>query len=91
MEKITNHQVVCHKGCYSKDVIDNISSIIKEHNNAVLKHRILNSYHEGYAVIKEEVDELWEEIKKKEHDTDNIRKEAIQVGAMVLRFLNELK
>ena len=49
-----------------------------------------NSYHEAYAVILEEVDELWDEIKKKEVDKDKMRKEAIQVGAMISRLLVEL-
>lgn len=49
-----------------------------------------NSFHEAYAVILEEVDELWEEIKKKEVDKDKIKKEAVQVGAMISRLLVEL-
>ena len=44
------------------------------------------STHEGWAVIREEVDELWEAIKAKA-DTDTLRREAIQVGASALRFL----
>lgn len=48
--------------------------------------------HEGYAVIKEEVDELWDEVKKKrEHRSiSNLRHEAIQVAAMALRFVIDL-
>lgn len=46
-----------------------------------------NSAHEGYGVLKEEVDELWDEIKKKKPDTENLRKEAIQVAAMAVRFV----
>lgn len=49
-----------------------------------------NSFHEAYAVILEEVDELWDEIKKKELDKEKVRKEAIQVGAMISRLLVEL-
>jgi hypothetical protein len=48
----------------------------------------LNSRHEGYAVLKEEVDELWDEIK-----TDKpirAHSEAIQVAAMAVRFLCDL-
>lgn len=47
------------------------------------------SSHEGWAVIREEMDELWEEVrcKAEERDPDRLRKEAIQVGAMALRFL----
>ena len=52
----------------------------------------LHSNHEAYAVIKEEVDELWDEIKKSKEVTGNaeIRQELIQVGAMVIRYLNDL-
>jgi NTP pyrophosphatase (non-canonical NTP hydrolase) len=52
----------------------------------------LHSNHEAYAVIKEEIDELWDEIKKSKDIKGNqkIRKELIQVGAMVLRYLNNL-
>ena len=48
-----------------------------------------NSSHEGYAVILEEVDELWEEVKNnKRPDTlDRQRKEALQVAAMGMRYL----
>lgn len=48
--------------------------------------------HEAYAVIKEEFDELWDEIKKnqKNYDYDAQRKEATQLAAMVTRLLVEL-
>lgn len=49
-----------------------------------------NSLHEAYSVILEEVDELWEEIKKKDVDKFRVREEAIQVGAMIGRLLVEL-
>lgn len=45
--------------------------------------------HEGYAVLKEEVDELWDEIKK-DGAKDRIREEAVQVAAMAIRIINEL-
>lgn len=44
--------------------------------------------HEGYAVIKEEVDELWDAVKA--NDTEAARMEAIQVAAMALRFAIDL-
>lgn len=49
-----------------------------------------NSFHEGYAVIKEEFDELWDEIKMKHHDVDGIRFEAVHLAATTLRLLIEL-
>ena len=48
--------------------------------------------HEGYAVILEEMDELWSEVKKnqKVYDLQEQRKEAIQIAAMAIRFATEL-
>lgn len=43
------------------------------------------SAHEGYAVLLEEVDELWHEVKH--GTTERQREEAVQVAAMALRFL----
>jgi hypothetical protein len=48
------------------------------------------SVHEGYAVILEEMDELWIECKRKVINRDDLRKEAIQCAAMCLRFIAEL-
>lgn len=49
-----------------------------------------HSPHEGYGVILEEMDELWDEIKLKEPRADKLRQEAIQLAAMALRFAAEL-
>ena len=50
------------------------------------------SAHEGYAVILEELDELWDIVKQKQSERDyaDMRKEVIQLGAMVLAFLTEI-
>lgn len=50
-----------------------------------------NSAHEGYAVLKEELDELWEHVKtnQRRRDLGAMRKEAIQVAAMAMRFALE--
>jgi hypothetical protein len=52
-------------------------------------HAPFNSAHEGYAVLLEEVDELWAEVKKRrsERDDERMGLEAIQVAAMAVRFL----
>lgn len=47
-----------------------------------------NTAHEGYAVLLEEVDELWEHVKVKQgkRDGEAMQKEAIQIAAMAIRF-----
>jgi NTP pyrophosphatase (non-canonical NTP hydrolase) len=69
-----------------------LKEIEKEFLEAEQKFGPFSSHHEGYAVLLEEVDELWEEVKKKKsvRDTDNMRKECIQVAAMALRFYYDL-
>lgn len=49
----------------------------------------MNSAHEGYGVLLEELDELWDEVKAKQskRDVAAMRKEAIQVAAMAMRFI----
>ena len=52
-----------------------------------------HSTHEGYGVLKEEVDELWDEIKiSKTFDRANLLMvdEAIQVAAMAIKFVENL-
>jgi NTP pyrophosphatase (non-canonical NTP hydrolase) len=51
-----------------------------------------HNQHEGIAVAWEEVDELWEEVKKNQrnYDLEAQRKEAIQCAAMFIRFAAEL-
>lgn len=49
------------------------------------------SAHEGYAVLKEEVDELWDEVKANKGYTSHAMVEAIQVAAMGLRYVLDLE
>lgn len=58
--------------------------------NATQKFGKFNSAHEGYAVILEELDELWEEIKFKGSTPQRTRAEAIQVAAMAVRFVKDI-
>ncbi|GAG04818.1 unnamed protein product, partial [marine sediment metagenome] len=66
-----------------------IKKIIDEYGSAAEKFQGFHSRHEGYAVIKEELDELWDNIKA-DATEDLIIEEAVQVGAMVLRFLIDI-
>jgi len=47
------------------------------------------SPHEGYAVILEELDELWEHVRG-DGDPMDMRDEAVQVAAMAVRFVQDL-
>lgn len=60
----------------------------EELNSANEKFGPFNSAHEGWAVLKEEVDELWIEVKKKQsaRSPDLMRGEAVQIAAMAIRF-----
>lgn len=63
-----------------------ISKTLKEYYSASNKFGKFSSPHEGYAIILEELDELWEEIKGEQSFT-RMSEEAIQVASMALRFL----
>jgi hypothetical protein len=56
---------------------------------ATSKHGPMNSLHEAYAVIKEELDETWDEIKVKSENRDlaKVRGELTQVAAMAIRAI----
>lgn len=68
-----------------------IADIDEEFKSAVAKHPKFNSRHEGFAILKEEVDELWDEVKKNHTKTPEAkfkqRKEAVQIAAMAMRFI----
>jgi NTP pyrophosphatase (non-canonical NTP hydrolase) len=50
--------------------------------------RPFNTAHEGFSVLREEVDELWEAVRG--FEGSNLRAEAVQVAAMAIRFLCEV-
>ena len=66
--------------------------IIDEVKSAQQKYHPFNSNHEGYAVILEELDELWDMIKssKSTTATADMKKECIQIAAMAIRFIEDL-
>lgn len=65
-----------------------VAAIRAEAIRAARKFKPFNSAHEGFAVLKEEVDELWDEVKG--NDPMRASEEAVQVGAMAVRFLTDL-
>src|SRR4051812_11918005 len=71
--------------------IDDVLALVRaELLSATRRFPPFASAHEGYAVILEELDELWDEVKNsKDGDaaTWRQRREALQVAAMGARFL----
>lgn len=65
-----------------------LSDLVTEIEAAISKYPAFNSAHEGYSVLAEEVDELWDEVKVKQGSRDiaKMRAEAIQIAAMAIRF-----
>ena len=59
---------------------------------AAAKHAPMHSHHEAYAVIKEEFDEYWEEVRKRSasRDAEALKMELVQTAAMCLRALHDL-
>ena len=56
------------------------------------KHAPINSAHEGYAIILEEVDEFWEQVrlKRRFRDSTEMLSELVQVAAMAQRTAEDL-
>jgi len=65
------------------EMINLIQEEIRRSNDI---HGPFIGFHEAYAVIQEEVDELWDEIKRRDRDKEKIEREAIQVAAMALKL-----
>ena len=65
-----------------------IELILSEYSFATTKFPKFNGSHEGYAVILEELDELWDCIKGNV-DPKLTKNEAVQVATMALRFLTD--
>lgn len=70
--------------------LDHLVKVMDELKQAEAKWPAFRSYHEGYAIIREELDELWEEIKGQRSYT-GLYEEATQVAAMAVRFMKLVK
>ncbi len=70
------------------DLTNIISAVQEEVNRAMSLYPSFGSAHEAYAVLLEEVDELWDHVKtnQKRRDFAAMKSEAIQVAAMAVRF-----
>lgn len=77
---------------FDTKVAEIIGEVDQELYSACAKFGPFNSAHEGFAVLLEEVDELWDEVRAKQGDRDisAMRKEACQVAAMAMRFMMDV-
>lgn len=75
------------------NLITTLESIINtELERATSLFGSFHNAHEGYAVLLEEVDELWEAVKlnqKRPERLDRMYEEAIHVATMAIRFLHD--
>jgi len=69
---------------------DALSAVICELRDAQEAFAPFHSAHEGWAVIHEEEQELWDEVRLKTGTPEGRRMEAVQVAAMALRFLIDI-
>ena len=87
----TSKKVKTIEGFHTKrKVIDSaMGSVEAELARAIAEYPPMNSAHEAYAVLKEEVEEFWAEVKKQPSavDKEKMRKELIQVAAMAIRTI----
>ena len=56
------------------------------------KHKPINSLHEGYGLLAEEVDEFFREVCKKSKNRlkDNVRQELVQIAGICQRIAEDL-
>jgi hypothetical protein len=71
--------------CHQNSVF--LGDLLDELVEAEDAHAPMHSLHEAFAVILEEVDEFWDECRKKssERDPAHIRRELLQIAAMAWR------
>lgn len=73
------------------DDCDAASDVVQELRRAREAHpKKFNSAHEGFAVLKEEVDELWEDVRDRNRSIPSMRAEAVQIAAMAIRFIEDV-
>ncbi len=67
-----------------------VKDVTNEYNIAAFKHRPMQSAHEAASVIREEFEEFWDEVKKKNPSSSVLRTELIQTAAMCVRAIYDL-
>ncbi len=65
-----------------------LTDVRTEYLRNLERHGNYASAHEGYAVILEELDELWEQVRlrRRNRDLDNMYEECVQIAARSMKF-----
>jgi hypothetical protein len=66
-----------------REIRDEVSRVLRK------QPRPLSSPHKGYAFIRDRLDELWAQVRG--DDRSRAREQAIQVAAMAVRFIIDIK
>lgn len=76
----------------NKDLADLLELARQKAVKVAHKHGRLISPHEGWALIREEEDELWDEVRKRPRDRDlqRMRDECVDIAAYALLFALDL-
>lgn len=70
-----------------------IADVVEELSRTLEAYPVpMRSAHEGFSLLQEEIDELWDHVKVKQggRDVAAMRKEAIQAAAMAIRFASDI-
>lgn len=67
-----------------------LAEVRAEVERAIEKHGLIASAHEGYAVILEEADELFDEVKADRGYQESARTEAKQIACTAVKYILSL-
>jgi glutamyl-tRNA reductase len=70
-----------------------LGDAFQEMHRSRQKFPFFTNAHEAYAVILEEVEEFWEEVRKKQSERDirAMREELVQIAAMAMKAAADLR
>jgi hypothetical protein len=69
-----------------------IRLIIPEYNQIIFKNPPLHNVYEGWAMLEQGLEQLWNEVKKDKNirSVELMRKESILIGVTAMRFIIDL-
>ena len=68
-----------------------LEDLVSELDAAMRKHPSYPTEHHAYAVIKEELEEFWDEVKKQKPSKRRMREELLHVAVTAIRSIRDLE